>query len=109
MPKVISFYDEFRKTYNLEIFGVSGDTSLVKWKEYIRKNNMPWINVNGHLSLQGNYHDLYDIHSTPVMYLLDENKKILTKRILTDQIADLIRKREEASKKKADDAAKSDK
>jgi len=99
MPKVLKFYDEFHKTYNLEIFGISGDTSLVKWKEYIRKNNMPWINVNGHLSLSGNYHDLYDIRSTPVMYLLDEDKKILSKFLLTDQIADLIRKREEALQK----------
>ncbi|MBK7031565.1 MAG: DUF5106 domain-containing protein [Bacteroidales bacterium] len=85
MPKVITFYEEFKRLYNLEIFGVSGDTSLVKWKEYIIKNKMPWINVNGHLSLKGNYHTLYDINSTPVMYLLDENKKILTKKLLVDQ------------------------
>jgi thiol-disulfide isomerase/thioredoxin len=106
MPKVLKFYEEFHKDYGLEIFGVSGDTSLVKWKEYIRKNNMPWIHVNGHLSLQGNYHDLYDIHSTPVMYLLDENKKILTKRILTDQISEFIKKREEALKKKENNGSK---
>jgi hypothetical protein len=67
---------------------------------------MPWIHVNGHLSLQGNYHDLYDIHSTPVMYLLDENKKILTKRILTDQISEFIKKREEALKKKENNGSK---
>ena len=99
MPKVLSFYDEFHKAYDLEIFGISGDTSLVKWKEFIRKNNLPWINVNGHLSLSGNYHDTYDIHSTPIMYLLDENKKIVSKFLLTDQISDLIRKREEAMHK----------
>lgn len=100
MPKVIKFYEEFHKEFGLEIFGVSGDTSLVKWKDFIRKNNLPWINVNGHLSLQGNYHDIYDIHSTPIMYLLDENKKILTKFLLTDQLSDFIRKREEAIRKR---------
>ncbi len=99
MPNVLKFYEEFHKKYDVEIYGVSGDTSMVKWKEYIRKNNMPWINVNGYLSLKGNYHDLYDIHSTPVMYLLDENKKILAKFLLSEQIGDLIRKREEALKK----------
>ena len=102
MPKALNFYEEFHSQYNLEVFGISGDTSLVKWKEYIRKNNMPWINVNGHLSLSGNYHTLYDIHSTPVMYLLDENKKIISKRLLIDQIMDLIRKREEALSKRRD-------
>lgn len=100
VPKVLSFYNEFHKQYDFEIFGVSGDTSLVKWKDYIKKNKMPWINVNGHLSLKGNYHTLYDINSTPVMYLLDEDKKILTKKLLTDQVTDFIRKREDALQKK---------
>jgi peroxiredoxin len=99
MPNVIKFYDEFRSKYGLEIFGVSGDTNLVKWKEYIRKNDLKWINTNGYLSLNGNYHDLYDIRSTPVMYLLDEDKKIISKFLLTDQIADLIKRREEGLRK----------
>ncbi len=95
MPNVLKFYEEFHNKYDVEIYGVSGDTSMVKWKEYIRKNNMQWINVNGYLSLKGNYHDLYDIHSTPIMYLLDENKKILAKFLLSEQMGDLILKREE--------------
>lgn len=100
MPNTRKLYEDFHETYGLEIYGVSGDTSMVKWKEYVRKNNMPWINVNGYLSLKGNYHDIYDIHSTPVMYLLDENKKILAKFLLSEQMGDLIRKREETMKKK---------
>ena len=99
MPKVLKFYDEFHSKYDMEIFGVSTDTSLVKWKAFIRKNDMKWINVNGHLSLSGNYHDLYDIRSTPIMYLLDEDKKILTKFLLDDEISNVIRKREEALEK----------
>lgn len=99
MPKVLKLYEEFHSRFNLEVFGVSTDTSLVKWKAYIKKNNMPWINVNGHMSVSGNYHTLYDIRSTPIMYLLDENKKILTKFLLTDDISNVIIKREEALEK----------
>ena len=99
MPKVLKLYDELHTKYGFEVFGVSTDTSLVKWKAYINKNHMPWINVNGHLSLSGNYHTLYDIRSTPVMYLLDENKKILTKFLLIEDIGNVIRKREEALEK----------
>ncbi len=99
MPKVLKFYEEFHNKYNLEIYGVSTDTSLVKWKAYIQKNKMSWINVNGHLSLSGNYHTLYDIRSTPIMYLLDEDKKILTKFLLIDDISNVITKREEAFEK----------
>jgi peroxiredoxin len=99
MPKVIKFYEEFHTKYNLEIYGVSTDTSMVKWKAYIKKNNLPWINVNGHLSVSGNYHTLYDIRSTPIMYLLDEDKKILTKFLLIEDITNVITKREEAFEK----------
>ena len=100
MPKVQKFYDEFHSKYNLEIYGVSTDTSLVKWKAYVKKNNMPWINVNGHMSVSGNYHTLYDIRSTPIMYLLDEDKKILTKFLLIEDISNVITKREEELAKK---------
>jgi peroxiredoxin len=103
MPKVLKFYEEFHTKYDLEIFGVSTDTSLVKWKAYINKNNLPWINVNGHMSLSGNYHTLYDIRSTPIMYLLDEDKKILTKFLLVDEISNVITKREEALEKSRKD------
>jgi peroxiredoxin len=99
MPKVLKLYEEFHTKYNLELFGISTDTSMVKWKAYIKKNNLPWINVNGHLSVSGNYHTLYDIRSTPIMYLLDEDKKILTKFLLIDDISNVILKREEALEK----------
>ena len=99
MPKVQKLYEAFHTKYNLEIYGVSTDTSFVKWKAYVRKNNMTWINVNGHLSVSGNYHTLYDIRSTPIMYLLDEDKKILTKFLLIDDISNFITKREEALEK----------
>jgi thiol-disulfide isomerase/thioredoxin len=90
MPKAIKLYKEIKDKYNLQVFAVSSDTSLTAWKKYIRTNKPGWIDVNGNLSFTKNFHDLYDVHSTPVMFLLDENKKILTKRILTDQIGDFI-------------------
>jgi peroxiredoxin len=99
MPKVLKFYKEFHTKYNFEVYGVSTDTSMVKWKAYIKKNNLPWINVNGHLSVSGNYHSLYDIRSTPIMYLLDEDKKIMTKFLLIEDIINVITKREEALEK----------
>jgi thiol-disulfide isomerase/thioredoxin len=90
MPKAIKLYKDIQEKYDLKVFAVSSDTSLAAWKKYIRTNKPGWIDVNGNLSFTKNFHDLYDVHSTPVMYLLDENKKILTKRILTDQIGEFI-------------------
>lgn len=94
VPKLMEFYNNNRLKYNLEVYGVSSDTSMVEMKKYIDKNKMPWQNVNGHYSLHGNYRELYNIRSTPVMFLLDENKKILTKLILTEGIIKYIENRE---------------
>ncbi len=59
-------------------------------KEYIAKRDMNFINVNGPRAYTNDYHDLYNIFSTPVLIVLDKNKKIIAKRLLTEQLADFI-------------------
>ncbi|MDD2550007.1 MAG: hypothetical protein PHD00_07925 [Bacteroidales bacterium] len=49
-------------------------------QEYIEKNELDWINVWDPMRTT-NYHKLYDIYSTPVIYVLDKDKKIIAKRI----------------------------
>ncbi len=86
---------ELKKLYNskkfdLEVFAVCTDTSLSKWKEFIIEQKLNWINVNGTRSVTQDYHQLYDIFSTPVIYLLDEKKKIIAKKIQSSQIEDFL-------------------
>ncbi|MEA3503921.1 MAG: DUF5106 domain-containing protein, partial [Bacteroidota bacterium] len=61
-----------------------------EWKNSIIKSKTEWINVLGKWSFTTDYHDSYDIYSTPVIYLLDKNKQIIGKRILTDQLKRII-------------------
>lgn len=91
VPKAIKLFEDMKELYGLQVFAVSSDTSITAWKKYIRSNKMGWINVNGNLSFTPNFHDLYDARSTPIMYLLDENKVIIAKRILSDQISEVIK------------------
>ncbi len=86
IPIIKEFYDQNREKYGLKIFAVCSDTSLVKWKKAIRKKNMNWINVDGPRTLTGDFHEQYDINSTPVIYLLDDQKKIIAKRLAADKI-----------------------
>jgi hypothetical protein len=41
---------------------------------------------------ESNFRKLYDIYSTPVIYLLGEDKKIIAKRLSVDMIKDFIEK-----------------
>jgi len=86
IPHLKELYDKYKEKYELEIFAVCSDTSMAKMKEHIRKKNMTWINVNGPRTLTGDYHELYDIQTTPVIYILDRDKKILAKRLQSDQV-----------------------
>lgn len=70
----------------IQVFAVCTDTSINKWKNFIIKQKLEWINVNGTRSVTADYHTLYDIRSTPSLFLLNERKEILAKRILTVQM-----------------------
>jgi len=90
IPILRDFYLANKERYKLEVFSVCSDTSLVKWKNAIRKKNMPWINVDGPRTLTGDYHGQYDIVATPVIYILDQRKEIIAKRLPADKVEGFI-------------------
>ncbi len=90
VPKLAKFYHENAEKYNLEVFAVSTDTSVASWKEFVNEHNLDWVNVFGYWGYTKNFHDLYDIYSTPVIYLLDKDKAIIGKRISVPQIEEII-------------------
>jgi hypothetical protein len=87
-PKLVDLYAQ--KKFDLEVYAVSADTSMVKMREFIREMDMKWITVNGPRSYVGAYSDLYDSNTTPTVYILDRRKKIIAKKISIDQINDFL-------------------
>lgn len=84
-PRLRDFYNKNKEKLNLEVFAVSSDQDLERWKKYIRDQKLNWINVGGNTA-NIDFFKIYDLYSTPVMFLLDKDKKILAKRI---SVADL--------------------
>ena len=91
MPKIVELYNKEKKLYDLEVFSICTDTSMVEMKKFIRLNKMNFINVDGPRALTPHYAELYDIYSTPVIYVLDEKKTIIAKRIDAEQIEEIIK------------------
>jgi hypothetical protein len=60
-----------------------------EWKKFIDEHHFDWINVWDKYNFT-NFRNLYDIYSTPTIYILDKNKKIIAKRIGVDQIEKFI-------------------
>jgi peroxiredoxin len=92
IPKIKDFYNQNKNQYDIKILAVCSDTSLVKWKNSIKKKGIEeWINVDGPRTLTGDYHDLYDITTTPVVYILNSRKEIIAKRLGSDQFGTFLK------------------
>ena len=87
-PKLVTFYN--RKKYDLEVYAVSADTSMAKMRDYIKDMGMKWITVNGPRSYVGPYQDLYDAMTTPSLYVLDDKKKIIAKKVPAEKLDDFL-------------------
>lgn len=105
-PVLVNFYTKNKAKFNLEVFAVNSDSSLVKMRNYIKEMNMKWITVNGPRTYLGNYHDSYDANTTPTIYVLDDKKKIIAKKLPAAKLEDFLTNHERIQKMKAEMAKK---
>jgi thiol-disulfide isomerase/thioredoxin len=115
-PKLETLYQKKFKDRNVEIFAVGKaiGEDFDKWKNFIRKNDLNFINVGvtdqlyrdaqdttkGQPKLMNvlrktsleslNYQNTYDIFSTPKVFVLDKDKRIIAKSISISQLEDMI-------------------
>jgi peroxiredoxin len=104
IPKLYEAYSKKLKAKGVQVYAVETEDKPDEWRKFLRSNNLNWINVQE----MDDYKravtkKIYDIYSTPVIYLLDENKVIRAKRIESDQLEnliDILDKEKEKEKKK---------
>lgn len=110
-PKLQKLYAEKLKARNVEIFAVSKaiDDDFEKWKKFIRDHKLTFINVAltnslfraaqedarqfipKYTTLQAlNYSETYDVTSTPRVFILDKDKKIIGKGLSVAQLEDFM-------------------
>ena len=105
-PKLVSFYNKNKSRFDLEVYAVSADSSLSKMKDYIRDMKMPWITVNGPRTYVGPYQDHYDAITTPALFILDNKKKIIAKKIPAEKLENFFLQYEKFQKATAPDKTK---
>src|SRR5664280_2819391 len=87
-PKLKVYYDK-PKDYSLEVFAVCTTSDKAKWTKYIEDNKLTWI--NGWDPKRSSHFDYYyNIQSTPTVYILDKNKKIIAKKLGVEEIGPFI-------------------
>lgn len=91
MPQLVEFYKKY-KEHGVQVFAVSTKEETQKWKDFILDKGLEvegWINAEDPQN-KTNFRVFYDIYSTPVIYLLDADKKILAKRMDVPTLERLI-------------------
>jgi thiol-disulfide isomerase/thioredoxin len=99
IPRIKNELDSLIGTgVNIKTFAVATEFDKSEWKKFINTKKIgDWINVadinhdeEGNPVASSDWRDKYDIYSTPVLYLLDKDKKIIAKRISYKQITEII-------------------
>ncbi len=89
-PRLKELYDK-QQSKRFEVMSVSIDTSKNDWTTFIRDQKLKWINVSDLKGFNGKSADDYNIYATPTMFLLDREKKILSKPISLMELEQSLR------------------
>lgn len=90
IPKMDTLYQQKWKKNQVQVYAVMvNESSLNDWKPFINKLSSKWIHVHQPAAMRTaeekagtpNFRQLYDMRSTPTLFLLDEEKRIIAKNI----------------------------
>lgn len=91
MPDLVKFYEQY-KDKGVEIFAVC--TKLLEkeascWEAVEEKGMVNWINTSDKY-LRSKFGQVYNVKSTPQVYVLDSNKEILTKQVAVEKLGEMM-------------------
>ncbi|MEN8250112.1 MAG: redoxin domain-containing protein [Bacteroidota bacterium] len=87
-PLLYEMYPELQAK-DVEVLAINTTTDGKRWRKYIRDNELEWHNL-ADLENKTYFKYFYDIRSTPMVYILDKDKKIALKKIAVEDIPEII-------------------
>lgn len=98
-PKLPAIYEKY-KDQGVNVWGICTKYDSKEWRAFIKEHNLSFLNVSDNAvdTFYNNMRDVYDIFSTPVVYVLDNKKRIITKRISVEQLDEYLKTKLEEEK-----------
>ncbi|MFN0031561.1 MAG: redoxin domain-containing protein [Flavobacteriales bacterium] len=111
IPKLQELYHKW-KDKGLEVYAVHNNLETDKWLKFLHDNNIDFTNVarnqfimnqdsatkliyGGKTTLESlNYHQYWDVNSTPKVYLMDKDHKVIAKSLGSEQLDELLQRLE---------------
>lgn len=102
VPELKTYYDSLRKAgVSIEVYAIYSELDYPTWRKYIREHHHTWKDVCARDAQElatAKYY--YDVFSTPTLYLLDKNKKIIGKRVDPHGLRNVLNRNIEQEKEK---------
>lgn len=86
IPEIYRIFEKYQQEYNMCAFTILSDPddkTRKEWKAFLSTHGMnspSWISLDGG-EANVDWHDVYDIQTTPQIYLIDENNVIQAKKL----------------------------
>ena len=90
-PALKELYDSKLKSMGVEVVATNIKKDVDKWKKYVKEQDLNWINL-ADPHIRSNFRYEYNLETTPIIYVLDKQKKILAKKLDVDQLEEFINK-----------------
>ncbi len=90
IPKLSDNLKELKGKVDFKVFSVQTKDDFEAWRKFIIEKKLDFINVFDPVHLN-NLKERFDIYSTPVIYILDKDKKIKAKRLSADQVPEMLK------------------
>jgi len=102
IPLLKKIWTDSLQSYNVGVFSVSTEIEKEHAQKFIEENGIEKIWTNGYDPTgRSNFRKLYDILSTPVVVILDKDKRIIGKKIAVKDIRYIIESHHEYLKSQA--------
>ncbi len=89
-PKLKKITDTSPFKDSIVVYAVNIENETVGYKKFVKETGLEkWTNVID-TTFESRFRDYYDIYSTPVMYLLDKDKRIIAKRLDPEGLYDFL-------------------
>lgn len=98
IPKLNEALKELKGKIDFGVMAVYTKEDFEAWRKFIYDKKLDFLNVYDPIHLN-NLKEKYDIYSTPVIYILDKDKKIKAKRLGSEQVVDMLNMLDKMDKK----------
>ena len=87
-PVLLEEYHRLKDS-GVEVMGICISTDIEEWRRFVYEYELDWINAADPY-YRSNMRRDYNVRTTPQVYILDKNKKIIAKKLEVEQLAGFI-------------------